>query len=188
MGRRMRFSCGECRFEVDVDSEVVLAMEEAGSVAELAGGRPWPEGSEAPFDYVASAERLREAFATIRRRVKATKREPDYIYLARARVMPGSDLEDDGSGAIYGFRIGGEIRGLDLGLNQCVLSHMRVRPDGTGEIVSQEDVRHLKYIETDDIGRITIRKRKAAGPVDKWIRKVLKKLQDMEGDVVVEMA
>ena len=161
-------------------------MDQVGDVFAMAGARPWPR--ESGMDCVAPAERLRDAFATLRKRLRDRQQEPDYIYTARARVSLDSDLVSEGSGSISGFRIAGENCSLDLGFNQCVLSRWRVRPDGMGEIVTTQDVRHLSYIETDDLGRITIGRKKAASAADKWIAKVLKKLQGMEGDVVVEVA
>lgn len=186
MSASMRVTCGELQFTVDLPSKIVEGMASHGDPFEMAGARGWPEDDESDWDCIASAEKLTMAFSEVLAKIK-TDAEPHFVYIARARIRD-TDLEDEGSGMICGFRINGEIHDLILGVDECTLEHILVQPDGKGKIESRKDVRHLSTIDTDDIGQIRIRKRKVAGDVEKWIKKVLKKLERMKGDVVVEVA
>ncbi len=188
MGMRMRFTSEESSFEIDVPSEVAEMLERLADPFEFAGDKQWPEESGDDWGCVVSAGKLRQAFAQTRATVRASREDSEWVFTARARIMPGSDLESEGSGAIYGFRIDGQPHGLVLGLNQCTLEKVRILSDGTGEVAERHDVRDRDHIDTDDLGRITIKKHRAAGPTGKWVNKVLAKLKNMDGDVIVEVA
>ncbi len=145
---------------------------------------------EPDWDCSVLVKRLRIELMELKRKISDTSKEDIYNYTIYKSTGTDDEFkaECSGSGGIFGIRIDGERYGLTIMGKQCLLRHIRVRDDGEGEIVSEEDVGHLGYIDTDNMGRIRIKRKKVTDSVTKWINKVLKMLDGMEGDVVVEIA
>jgi len=147
-------------------------------------------GSSAADDdwqLIVDADRLREAFQHLRDHFREHSSLIPYTYSTRCRIPP-YNMVSTGSGTIHGFRIGGQIHSLVAGYNKCLLKRCILRSDGSAEYVEEQDVKGLKYIDTDDWGRITITRRKSASDVEKWINTVARKLKRAKGELVVDCA
>ena len=189
---RMRVTGKNGCFESDYPPEVVLAMQRVGDVFEMAGARPPPGGDPNDPESLVEVTALRNALIVVRDRVRKSRGAEEYVYITSC-WMPGegregTDLLAEGAGTMSGFHIHGDLFAVVGGYNKCVLQRIGLKRDGTGEIVEERDVRHLKHIDTDDWGRITIKKRRAAGDVEKWINALLRKLKKLDGEILVEFA
>lgn len=175
----------------DMPGEIVLAMAQVNDVFIEAGARPVPGSDEGDGEYIVDCARL---CGSLRAAGKQLSKEDDnagYIYSFTHRIPTAKGFPAavaSGSGRFRGFRINGVIHALEAGHELCVLEQWEVNEAGKGRCVMRGDVRHLSYIDTDDFGRIEIKKRRAVGEVSKWINSVVRKLKKLEGDVVVELA
>ena len=189
---RMRVTGKNGCFESDYPPEVVLAMQRVGDVLEMAGARPPPGGDPNDPECVVEVTKLRDALLSARGTLSRVQGARKHVYITSycepGLAEGGNALLSEGTGGVYGFHMQGNLYGLDAGYDRCVLERIELKPDGTGEVVEEEDVRHLKHIATDDLGRITIKRRRAASDVEKWINALLRKLKKLEGEVVVEFA
>ncbi len=194
---QLRFTNNAIRFETDLPTDVVEAMEKVGDVFEAAGARPWPDEDD-DWDCVVDVERLREALADFRTRVRKQNKEPAYVYMLsrRKRIVEGEGYTHPTYGGVGGFTINGDYHCLDCRYEKCQLTNLsalnRISANRdeyrANRDAHTEDVRHLSVIETENWGPIYITKKKAQSSVQKWVAKVLRKLKPMEGDVVVEFA
>jgi hypothetical protein len=96
--------------------------------------------------------------------IKTNPKILPYIYSSKEEISRGSGMYSSGTGIISGFRIGGILHCLEVGLEKCELRKRRQNESGKWEEYEPQDVRNLKVIKIDDdnfFGDITIyRKRK----------------------------
>lgn len=89
--------------------------------------------------------------------------------------------------SVSGIRIDGQIYHLKGGVNRCILECVRLSSDGTRvEIVTQQDVRGVSRIHTDNMGDIIIRKRSKPGRVLRSLRLLQEQLSQWPAGAVVE--
>lgn len=180
----LEFRAKNASFAVDIPSEVSEAMD---TVRDFLGAAGAQESTESEWACVVDCNRLQASLRNLKTHFQEHSETIPYIYRT-SFVNPYTSRRSDGSGAIHGFRIKGVICTLWAGYDKCILERRKRMPDGTGKVVSREDVRHLEYLDSDDWGRIHISKRRATSAVVKWINSISRKLKTIEGDVVVELA
>ena len=65
-----------------------------------------------------------------------------------------------GSGSSGSFHINRKVHWIQGGAGVCYLQQVEIGPDGRGRVVDTIDIRSQKRVETDDLGPITIYRRK----------------------------
>ncbi|GJM26015.1 MAG: hypothetical protein DHS20C16_24300 [Phycisphaerae bacterium] len=183
---KIRLTSAASQRELDIPSEVIDAMQIAGDVFEMAGATSLP-GEDDDWDCIVEVERLRLSLSSLRKRAENNSADSLYVYETDF-VDPKTNIRSRGGGRIGGIRIAGEIHRLKSGLDVCLLERLSIKPDGTGNVVAEIDLRGKAEIETDTYGVIKIRKKKAQSVVAKWVASTLRALKPMEGKVVVEFA
>lgn len=105
-------------------------------------------------------------------------------YYIFGSAMPGQISATSASGC-GGMRIHGEIYAIEAGGDKCDLLKMTAKPDGKGEVVSIQDVRTLKWIDTDNMGRIEIRCRTRPSGLVRTLRALREFLRSQPSDEMV---
>jgi hypothetical protein len=119
--------------------------------------------------------------AAMRRDKKSSK----YIYTARHHMF-GSPLYSDVYGAIGGIRIDGELHELILGHGICRLRRFRQVEEGHWHCCSEEDIGHLSRLETDNFGTIEIRRKNAPNVAEKWLKQLMRSIENERGFASIE--
>jgi hypothetical protein len=94
-----------------------------------------------------------------------------------------------GARAVSGLRIGGELFSIHGGIGRCVLRKVRVNELGRGENVSEKDIRHFSTLQTDNMGKLRIRRRTNLHHLERGLRRILKALRKLSSDcaIIVEI-
>lgn len=154
-------------------AELVDRVDTAGPSCDL------PLGEPVQFD-------VEEVIQEVRRIRSVVKEHAGVSYNYKfGMFFMGEPPYEEGGGSVGGFKIGGIPASISARFEECDLQFYEVLHDGTTKVIETRDVRDQKEIQTDDWGVIKIIKRKARGSADQWLAKLIKKLEEMEGEVVI---
>lgn len=96
------------------------------------------------------------------------------IYRIRCRPMPQLPYVT-GSGA-SGARLNGDVLTFWGGVDRCIMEVRQHNADGGLTLVRTEDIRDRAHVDTDNLGRIFIAKRRRPGRIRKGLSAVCKLL------------
>jgi hypothetical protein len=128
-----------------------------------------------------SASDLAHAAEVLLRSIRMGVGEKNYSICS---VRPGEKIGGWGRGQ-GGVLINGELFWVSAGPERCVLQKIRVREDGRGEIVFEQDVRGKKKIATDNVGDILIRARSKPTQIQRMLRELQRLLRTSPSDALV---
>ncbi len=131
--------------------------------------------------------RLLQAVRTVCETVKAGGDKLPYVYEIKGQVAPG--VWQGGSGGIGGIRLEGDphVYTLWAGVGYCRLDKRRILEGGRGEVIETIDVTDRASLDTNNLGILQIRKRKAAIHLIDNLRKLADFLSELQSDTVIKI-
>ena len=112
----------------------------------------------------------------------------NFVYRVRFRIHGDPELETESGSGLHGFRVKGKICSIDCGVDLCILSFWEVNNDNKPIVVSEQDVRDFKHVETDEMGIIHIYKKHVTSAYGKWKAHVVNKIKGLDGSIAVHCA
>lgn len=143
----------------------------------LGDNEGWSRRTKA--DFVIAVDRILTAIEDLRPSL-------GYQYMTRIKY-PGMDRWDESSGGISGTLTDGRLYSLNCGIGFCTIQWMKQHPDGTGEVIATQDAREMEKIEAESLGTISIIKKKRAFSVERELKKLRKRMDEVPDDAVLSV-
>jgi hypothetical protein len=125
--------------------------------------------------------RLLAAAKELLSKIEADLARLQYSYSYRDEVLGGG-----GTGMTGGIRINGKIYSLKGGNGICPLEEIGIDASGRGYVAKAIDVRGEKVIETENLGRITITKRKKPLTIHRQLADLITFLEQQPDEYIVK--